>query len=182
VKRSALGSRTAPLARGKALARTALPRGTSVLRRSPLPSAGAPDTGKPLRVSRNGGAPAAGPSAKTRRLVYARAGKSGEWPGGCEYPGCTRARTELHHRLNRKDGGRHGAACVRINGAAWLLAVCRVHHRLVTSACGAVLAQARADGWVLMEHQDAAVTPVLTRHHDLPVLLDDVGDWTSRVD
>lgn len=180
MKRSALTSRTAPLPRGAPLRRTPLAAGTKPLARSALPPGAPLVRGKPLRRTPLATAAAprdTGPGVKTRRLVYARAGKNGDWPGWCEWPGCTRPRQELHHRLNRKDGGRHGVMAARLNGAAWLLAVCRVHHRLVTSACGIALVRARSMGWVLMEHQDAAATPVLTRHHRRAVLLDDAGGW-----
>jgi hypothetical protein len=112
-----------------------------------------------------------GPTRKIRDLVHVRSG------GRCEWPDCPNARLHVHHRLNRKDGGRHGAARVRLNAAAWLVDACYEHHARVTSAVGDVLAQARAMGWVLTEDQDARTTPILLRHHVAPVLLDDAGRW-----
>jgi hypothetical protein len=166
-------SRTAPLRRGAPLARTALTGGPAPIRATPLRRT--PPVAAPARDR--------GPTRRTRLLVYARAGATDGWPGGCEWPGCTRPRTDVHHRLNRKAGGRHGQMRARLNRAAWLLACCRHHHRQVTSAHGDELAAARAAGWLLVEGQDAAVVPVLTRHHQGPVLLDDAGGWTPfRVD
>lgn len=75
-------------------------------------------------------------------------------------------------------GGRGGDRKVEINQAAWLLAGCWFHHDAVTDAVGEALALARAMGWVLFEIQDALLVPVLTRHSDLPVLLDNRGGWT----
>jgi hypothetical protein len=148
---------------------TPLTRGGALRRNTPL-TVKVPAARKP-RVKDSG------PPTKTREVVYARAGATDGWPGTCEWPGCTRVRTDVHHRLGRKSGGRHGEMRARLNGAAWLLAVCRVHHAQVTSPSGAVLVQARAWGWLLMEGQDARVVPVLTRHSPDLVLLDDRGDW-----
>ncbi|MER7167255.1 hypothetical protein ABT336_14445 [Micromonospora sp. NPDC000207] len=114
-----------------------------------------------------------GPTPSVRTLVAARSG------GWCEWPGCPHTATDLHHRLNRKTGGRHGAAAARINGAAWLLAACRPHHEQVTSPTGDVRVRVEAMGWLLREHQDAETTPVLTRHHPLPVLLTAAGSMTT---
>ncbi|MFF0821186.1 hypothetical protein ACFYUR_12445 [Micromonospora haikouensis] len=99
-----------------------------------------------------------GPTADVRALIAARCG------GWCEWPACPRPYTDVHHRLNRKSGGRHGAAAVRINGAGWLLAACRPHHERVTNPVGDVRVEAERMGWILREHQDAEVTPVFTRH------------------
>jgi len=115
-----------------------------------------------------------GPTAAVRTLVDARSG------GRCEWPGCPRPQQDRHHRLNRKSGGRHGAAAVRINGAAWLLAACRPHHERVTNPTGEVRVEAARMGWVLRENQDAESTPVLTRHHSTPVLLTAAGSYTTH--
>lgn len=147
---------------GPPVRRTPMPRGKG-LTRTPWP----PAQPKPHRRRRS-----TGPTAKVRGVVHARSGDR------CEWPGCPNGRAEVHHRLNRKDGGRHGEMGHIINQPAWLLDACGHHHRAVTSAFGAALNLAKATGWVLMEGQDARVVPVLTRHHSIPVLLDDAGDWT----
>lgn len=116
-----------------------------------------------------------GPTAAVRQLIAARS------TGRCEWPGCPRPATDVHHRLNRKAGGRHGAASDRINGAGWLLAACRPHHDTVTSPTGEVRALVERMGWLLREHQDAETTPVVTRHHPLPLLLCADGTWTTHI-
>ncbi len=112
---------------------------------------------------------ATGPKQSVRDLVRARSG------GMCEWPLCPVEATDIHHRLGRKQGGRHGEARERINGAAWLLHACRPHHTAVTSPFGARRRAAREAGWLLLEHEDAAQVPVWTRHQDWPVLLDNQG-------
>jgi hypothetical protein len=99
-----------------------------------------------------------GPSAKVRELVAVRS------QGWCEWPGCWLVASDLHHRLNRKQGGRRGEAATRINQAAWLLHACRPHHDAVTSPVGEARALARESGWLLHEHEDALTVPVLSRH------------------
>lgn len=99
-----------------------------------------------------------GPTQKVRRIVAARSG------GWCEWVGCNRQATECHHRLNRKQGGRHGEMAKVINSAAWILAACRQHHDAVTSPHGEARTTALATGWLLLEGDDATHTPVLTRH------------------
>ncbi len=91
--------------------------------------------------------------------------------GMCEWQGCPRLGVDRHHRLNRKSGGRHGEMAELVNGAAWLLKVCKVHHAYVTSAYGKQLAEVRRKGWVLREGQNALRVPVLTRHDEEPVWL-----------
>lgn len=93
-------------------------------------------------------------------------------------------RRDVHHRLNRKDGGRFGEMRDRLNGTAWLLDVCRHHHRLVTNPVGDDRTLALTMGWILEEFTngqptDALLVPVLTRHHPGPVLLDNAGDWRA---
>lgn len=150
-------------------------------RSTPMPARSAPmSRGKELRrtppaetADKPRGRRDTGPTAKVRKLAYDRSG------GWCEWPGCTKPRAELHHRLNRKDGGRHGEMRHRINQAAWLLAACSDHHRLVTSPVGADRELAESSGWLLREgpDQDARLVPVLTRHAPGPVLLDNRGNW-----
>lgn len=101
-------------------------------------------------------------------------------PAWCEWPGCDQLGTDRHHRLNRKDGGRHGVMADLVNGAAWLLKACRTHHRGVTSAHGEALLLARATGWLLLEGQHGELVPVLTRHWPEPVWLLPDGCWTSQ--
>jgi hypothetical protein len=143
-------------------------------------------TTAPVRAGAPARAGDTGPTARVRRLVYLRCGADlGPRglvlePGWCEWPGCTQPRDDLHHRLGRKDGGRHGDRADQLNQPAWLLAACRAHHNQVTSPSGAQLVEARRMGWVLREHQDALLVPVLTRHHPRPVLLDNAGDWSPR--
>lgn len=149
-------SRGTPLARGKPLPTTTGLTRTTPLRRTPM-------------VTRRRDT---GPTRSVRQVVYARGG------GWCEWPDCPRVRTEVQHRLGRKEGGRYRAGHERVNAVAWLLGICSTHHRLITSAVGEVLAMARTTGWVLTEDQDAATVPVLTRHHPTPVLLADDGTWT----
>jgi hypothetical protein len=111
------------------------------------------------------------PKRSVEELVDARSG------GMCELPDCARQQTDRHHRLNRKQGGRHGEAKERVNGVAWLLGVCRPHHRRVTSPVGEVRKEALDKGWLLLEHQDATRVPVWTRHSDEPVYLTADGAW-----
>lgn len=143
--------------------RTELARGTTLLRRTPLRSLGdtvacrARDTG---------------PTAKTRAVVHARSGDR------CEWPACPRLRRDVHHRLNRKVGGRHGEMRQRLNGAEWLVDACRHHHNLATRAVGDDRVLVESMGWVLREGDDAVLVPILTRHSTRPVLL--AGDGTYR--
>lgn len=95
-----------------------------------------------------------GPTAKTAAVVMERAGHT------CEWPACRLVATDLHHRLNRKMGGRRGERSEQINLPSWLLAACRFHHERVTSASGDQLQEARDYGWVLNEHEVAAEVPV----------------------
>jgi hypothetical protein len=101
---------------------------------------------------------ATGPTAAVRKLVRLRS------DGWCEWPGCWLVAAEQHHRLNRKNGGRHGEMAERINQAAWLLDACRLHHDAVTSPHGEARVLARQMGWLLHEGEDAREVAVLTRH------------------
>lgn len=112
-----------------------------------------------------------GPSPQTRALVIQRAN------GYCEWIGCKHVGTDVHHRQNRKAGGRHGASADRVNGPAYLIVACRYHHRMVTSQHGMALAIARETGWVLFEHEDGLEVAVLTRHRPEPVFLREDGTW-----
>lgn len=109
--------------------------------------------------------PDTGPSRRVRRAVAKRSG------GMCEWPGCWAVATDVHHRLNRKDGGRHGPMRELINQPEWLLHACRMHHNLVTSPVGLVRKLVMERGWLLLEGQDAAAVLVLTRHDPEPVRL-----------
>ncbi|WP_341719993.1 hypothetical protein QQG74_09910 [Micromonospora sp. FIMYZ51] len=112
-----------------------------------------------------------GPSDEVKALVDGRSGLR------CEWPACPRQQQDRHHRLNRKNGGRHGEMRERINGAAWLLGACRPHHDRVTNPVGEVRVEAERMGWILREHQDAEMVPVLIRRGW--VLLRPDGDTTS---
>ena len=112
-----------------------------------------------------------GPKKSVTELVDERSG------GMCEWSDCGQRQTERHHRLNRKNGGRHGEAKERVNGVAWLLGACRVHHAFVTSPYGHRLKVARDRGWLLLEHEDATQVPAWTRHSDEPVYLTADGAW-----
>lgn len=112
-----------------------------------------------------------GPSREVRQLLAARSG------GVCEWPDCDQRAVDPQHRLNRKAGGRHGAAAERINSIEWLLHTCRAHHEYVTSPSGERRRHAMSMGWLLTERQDAAKVPVLTRHALSPVVLLADGGW-----
>lgn len=112
-----------------------------------------------------------GPKRSVCDLVDARSGRL------CEWPACPRPQDHRHHRLDRGMGGRHGEMADRLNGAAWLLAVCWVHHEIVTNPVGDLLTTVKEMGWVLIEGQDATAVPVWTRHSGEPVWLDNAGGW-----
>lgn len=147
--------RTPPERKTPLTAKTALKR-TTALNRSPL-ARSALHAGSPARKA----APKrrdTGPTAKVRAVVHARSG------GWCEWAGCWLTAVDTHHRLNRKNGGRHGEMRERINQAAWLLDACRLHHEFVTSPHGEAKVLARMSGWLLHEGEDARSVPVLSRH------------------
>lgn len=150
-------------------ARSPLAAGTPLQRTAPIRRTGT----RALRASAGAGKRPeyTGPTPEVRALVVARC------TGRCEWPGCRRSAVDVHHRLNRKSGGRHGAARERINQAGWLLGACRPHHDRVTNPVGEVRAEVERMGWLLREHQDALTTPVLTRHRPGLVLLDNSGGW-----
>lgn len=112
-----------------------------------------------------------GPTQSVRDLVKKRSG------GMCEWPACPERATDKQHRLGRKQGGRHRAMRDRLNGAAWLIDCCRLHHERVTSASGEVLEEAKRIGWVLTEDQDALRVAVLTRHDEEPIWLLPTGEF-----
>lgn len=111
-----------------------------------------------------------GPSRKVRDIIARRS------DGWCEWRGCFLVAADVHHRKNRKAGGRKGEAAELINQPAALLHACRLHHDLVTSPVGAARTVARESGWLLLEHEDALTVPVLSRHG--LVLLDNAGSYT----
>lgn len=115
--------------------------------------------------------PDTGPSRAVRRRVAKRSGGLCEFPAWAICPPCTDLATDMHHRLNRKIGGRHGEAQETVNQAHWLLHCCRAHHAYVTSPAGHRRRTALAIGWLLLEGEDAAEMPALTRHDPAPVLL-----------
>lgn len=115
-----------------------------------------------------------GPSREVRALIAARSG------GWCELAGCSRRAIDVHHRLNRKSGGRHGEAAVRVNGAAWLLHVCRECHRWLTNPTGVDRQLCLDNGWVLLERQDAQQVPARLRH-GIVLLENDGGMRTHDV-
>lgn len=172
-------SRRAELRAGAALARSTPLARTGFLRRVAWPQAPSGLMPTPAAVPVRGSGRAkrrwaryTGPPARVRRLVRQRS------LGRCEIalPGCRHLADQIHHRLGRKAGGRHGAARTRVNGAAWLLDCCSPCHRQVTSPHGAALAVARGRGLLLREHEDARLVPVLG-WRGVPVLLDDAGGW-----
>lgn len=111
------------------------------------------------------------PTPETRALVMRRSNAY------CEWIGCRAVGTDVHHRLNRKAGGRSGLSSLRVNSPAYLLVACRYHHQMVTSQHGVSLQLARETGWLLREHEDGTQVAVLTRHRPEPVLLKDNGSW-----
>lgn len=117
-----------------------------------------------------------GPKRSVCALVDARSG------GMCEFPGCVSPQEARHHRLNRKMGSRHGEARERLNGAAWLLAICTIHHEIITNPTGDLRETVERMGWVLREHQDATQTEVFTRHQVDPVFLTTDGRWVGYED
>ena len=146
MKRGGELSRSTPLERRTPLTSSPLPR--SSLGRNAGPKLPA----KPKRPRDTG------PSQRVRNLVAERS------QGWCEWPVCVQRATDVHHRLNRKQGGRHGKMADRINQPAWLLHACRDHHAVVTSPVGEARLQALAMGWVLLEGHDAVRIPAVTRH------------------
>lgn len=112
-----------------------------------------------------------GPKKSATELVDERSAKR------CEWPDCNQPQDHRHHRLNRKAGGRKREGKERVNGAAWLLGACYLHHAYVTSPSGERRGVAERMGWLLREHQDATQVPVQTRHDSEPVWLDNSGDW-----
>lgn len=150
----------------------ALGRFTPLGRTTPMPRSGLGRNAGPKATPKR---PAAwkntGPTQKVRALVAARSN------GNCEWPACPQLATDVHHRLNRKSGGRHGEMAERINQAAWLLHACRTHHDVVTSPHGEARLVALAMGWVLLESHDAHLIPVVSCHGR--VWLTDDGTFTT---
>lgn len=78
---------------------------------------------------------------------------------------------QVHHRLPRKSGGRHGEAKVRVNSPANGLMVCTVCHdvaegRSVVNRWGNRIRgsreESRRNGWLLRERDAATEVAVLT--------------------
>lgn len=127
---------------------------------------------RPFLYVEDGWPEGTGASPYTRALIVWRAGHYCEWQS-CRTPG-----SDIHHRLNRKAGGRHGLMHDRLNSTAALLLVCRRHHEQITSAHGMLLGDARDRGWLLREHQHPEDVPVWTRHRQTePVWLLTDGTW-----
>lgn len=89
-------------------------------------------------------------SEKTRHAIAARS------QGRCEKCGSARA-VLVHHRKPRGRGGTHGAAGVVKNGLANLLHLCNLCHDRVEGNRARSLAQ----GWLVDQHEDSALRPVL---------------------
>lgn len=113
------------------------------------------------------------PAARRKTL----ADRSGGW---CEpqipEAGCWGRATDPHHRITRKDGGRHGQAKERSDQLSDLVDSCRPCHRWVHEHP----AKARDRGLLLKEHQIPADEPVLRRGE--LVYLTDAGDVVSCVE
>lgn len=124
-------------------------RRTPLTRRTPLRSTAALVRKVAAKVQRRD----TGPDQATRLLIWDRCN------GYCEWPGCLAMATDVHHRLNRKAGGRKGAMREILNSPPWLLAACRFHHEFVTHPVGAERVQVEAWGWVLREGQHGDVVP-----------------------
>jgi hypothetical protein len=96
--------------------------------------------------------------------------------GECYACGIERALTE-QHRLNRKAGGRHGAAAALINRPSNRITLCWSHNvRAESSASFAVMA--RTMGWKLEEHEDPTKVAVYHVGFREWRLLDDDGSYT----
>jgi hypothetical protein len=133
------------------------------------------------KMRRSPGRRRPGPTRTVEWIVDCRAagGIDDGRPPWCEWPDCDQVGVHRHHRLNRKDGGRHGAMADLVNGPAWLLKLCAHHHHEVTVAHGAELKQFRDDGWLLMEGQHAELVPVRTRWWPDPIWLAGDGSWST---
>jgi hypothetical protein len=151
--------------------RSPLERRTPLTSSTPLPRSNlAANQGghhKPAKRPRN-----TGPTPLVRRVIAKRSG------GDCEWPVCPRAATDIHHRLNRKAGGRRGEMAERINQPSWLLHACRDHHAVVTSPHGEARLMALAMGWLLLEGHEARDVPVVSRHGRVWLLND--GTFTTE--
>lgn len=111
-----------------------------------------------------------GPTPATIALLEIRSG------GRCEFPGCPNPAQDPHHRDERGAGGRGPKGPAWINAPANLTAACRPHNDWASNGSPAA---ARAMGWLIgMGKATPYNTPILTRHHPLPVLLNDAGGWT----
>lgn len=109
-----------------------------------------------------------GPTLSARKLLAERSG------GRCEVglPGCWGTATDVHHRVNRQAGGRHGASRVRLNQLSALIHCCRLCHQWITTRP----AWAADLGLSLRDWQEPHHEPVLLfAHAQIPVYLDDAG-------
>jgi hypothetical protein len=90
-----------------------------------------------------------------RQAVETRSG------GVCEIArvDCLGVATQVHHRVRRGGGGRHGAALVVSDQLANLLHACAICHGWAHEHPAA----AREEGWLLKRHQVPALEPVLYR-------------------
>lgn len=90
--------------------------------------------------------------------------------GECEVrlPACLGRATDPHHRITRKDGGRHGESKERSDKLSNLLHLCRSCHEWIHDCP----ANARNDGHLLREYQIPAQEPLLYRG-ELVYLADD---------
>jgi len=84
-------------------------------------------------------------------------------------PVCVGRALEASHRINRKMGGRHGAARQSVDRLSALLHVCRACHRWLHENPTA----ARLRGLQIVEGMDPASIPLILRGE--LVYLDDVG-------
>lgn len=72
-------------------------------------------------------------------------------------------------------GGRGRNAPAWMNEPSNLLGACAWHNEWASNGSPA---EANKVGWLLRSGQIPMLTPVLTRHYRLPVLLNDRGTWT----
>lgn len=70
--------------------------------------------------------------------------------------------SSVHHRKNRKMGGRSGAAESAIHDMAALVLLCGTGTTGCHGEIGREVAQAYDDGWLVRENEDPATVPVLT--------------------
>lgn len=81
------------------------------------------------------------------------------------------------HRLNRKMGGRHGAARSDINRPSRRITMC-LEHNVKCETDSAFRGQALAMGWKLLEHEDPLKVAVFHVEFREWRLLDDDGSYS----